>query len=56
MIFFLFLLKNIDRGYTSSTPALNTHVNPSFTILKWGVIGYKSHGHVFLMCNDYIKD
>ena len=24
-------------------------VQPSFTILKWGVRGYKSHGHVILM-------
>ena len=26
-----------------------TPVNPSFTIYKWGVRGYKSHRHVFLM-------
>ena len=24
-------------------------VNPSFTIYKWGVRGYKTHGHVILM-------
>ena len=23
---------------------MSTPVNPSFTILKWGVRGYKSHG------------
>ena len=26
-----------------------TPVNPLFTIQKWGVRGYKSHGHVILM-------
>ena len=24
----------------------NTHVSPSFTILKWGVRGYTLHGYV----------
>ena len=28
---------------------MNTPVNPSFTLLNWGVRGYKSHGHVFMM-------
>ena len=28
---------------------LYTPVNPNFTISKWGVRGYKSHGHVCLM-------
>ena len=26
-----------------------TPVHPSFTTQKWGVRGYKSHGHVILM-------
>ena len=65
MIFFLFLLKNIDCGYTE---AVLTHtqkknlcfrakirkkcipsVNPSFTIYKWGVRGSSLHGYVFVM-------
>ena len=31
----------------------NTPVNPSFTIYKWGITGYKSHGHVILMSAIY---
>ena len=27
----------------------DTLVNPSFTIQKWGSMGYAFHGHVFLM-------
>ena len=30
-----------------------TPVNPSFTIQKWGVRGYKSHGNVILMLSKY---
>ena len=26
-----------------------TPINPSFTILKWGLMGYLFHGHVFMM-------
>ena len=26
-----------------------THVNPSFTIQKWGLLGYSLHGIVFMM-------
>ena len=26
-----------------------THVHPRFTILKWGLRGYTSHGRVILM-------
>ena len=26
-----------------------TPVNPSFTIYKWGLMGYTLHGHVILM-------
>ena len=32
-----------------------TPVNPSFTIYKWGVRGYKTHGHVILMV-EYLED
>ena len=31
-----------------------TPVNPSFTILKWGVRGYKVHGHVILMARTLL--
>ena len=63
MIFFLFLLKKIDCGYTEAV-LTRTHnlcfrakirkqcipsVNPSFTIYKWGVRGSSLHGYVFVM-------
>ena len=39
----MFKSKNKKKMYTP--------VNPIFTLLKWGVRGYKSHGHVILMIN-----
>ena len=33
-----------------------TPVNPSFTILKWGVRGNSLHGHVFVMSEIIRKE
>ena len=35
--------------FTVKIRKMNTPVHPRFTILKWGVRGYTSHGHVILM-------
>ena len=40
----MFWSKNKKNRYT---PAY-----PSFTILKWGLMGYTLHGHVFMMKKD----
>ena len=39
--------------FTVKIRKMYTPVHPRLTILKWGVRGYTSHGHVILMpCND----
>ena len=35
--------------FTVKIRKMYTPVHPGFTILKWGVRGYTSHGHVILM-------
>ena len=37
--------------YNRLIEAVHTTVNPSFTILKWGVRGYSLHGLVFVMAS-----
>ena len=44
---FLIFAQNTVRGYSLEPP----HCKPQFYYIKWGVRGYKSHGHVFLMRN-----
>ena len=62
---FLIFAQNIDCGYTLEPPRRGgsneylqpmfwsknryTPAYPSFTIQKWGLMGYSLHGHVFLM-------
>ena len=62
LIFFIFLLKNIDCGYSleplipksmflSRNKKMYTPVNPSFTIYKWGLRGQNYIG-MFACCID----
>ena len=60
---FYIFAQNIDFGYTlepsneyhnlcfrvKNKKKMNTPVNPSFTIQKWGVRGCTLHGHVSMM-------
>ena len=39
--------------FWSKNKNLYTPVNPSFTILKWGLRGCSLHGHVFVMSRAY---
>ena len=44
-----FLLSIHNLCFTVKIRQMYTPVHPRFTILKWGVRGYISHGHVILM-------
>ena len=44
-----FLMSIHNLCFTVKIRKMYTHVHPRFTIFKWGLRGYTSHGHVILM-------